>query len=117
MSISKVLGFLILTSLLIASAMAQSPSPSPAPSISGGRRIISPSPSKTPTPESSVASPPSLHQADSPSIDSAAVTPSSVSESPSQAPAPSEQSSAVSKQYTVFGGSMVVILCAAVLAL
>ncbi|KAF2600516.1 hypothetical protein F2Q68_00007189 [Brassica cretica] len=84
MSISKVLGFLILSCLLIASAMAQSPSP--APFIGGGRRIISPSPSKTPTPGSSVAPPPSLPQADSPSIDSAAGTPSSISDSPSEAP-------------------------------
>ncbi|KAF8052144.1 hypothetical protein N665_1597s0010 [Sinapis alba] len=111
MLISKILRFLILTCLLIASAVAQSPSP--APFIGGGRRIISPSP----TPESSVASPPSLPQADSPSIDSEAVTPSSISDSPSEAPGPSQQSNAVSNQYTVFCGSIAVILCAAVLAL
>ncbi|KAJ0233895.1 hypothetical protein HA466_0279090 [Hirschfeldia incana] len=113
-SISKMLGFLILSCLLIAPAMAQSPSP--APFIGGGRRNISPSPSKTPTPEPSVASPQSVPQADSPSIDSAAVTPSSISDSPSEAPGPSQQSSAVSNQYTVFAGSMAVILYAAVLA-
>lgn len=108
MPISKILGFLFLAVLLISSVVAQSPAP--APSSGGGRRIISHSPSKTPAPESSVAP-----QADSPSMNTPTVNPSSVS-SPAEAPGPA-LSNAVSIRYTVFGGSVAVILCAAVLAM
>ncbi|KAL1196289.1 Classical arabinogalactan protein 1 [Cardamine amara subsp. amara] len=107
MAISKILGFLVLSVLLISSVVAQSPAP--APFSGGGRRSISHSP-KTPTPEFSV-----MPQAGSPSIYTPAVNPSSIS-SPAEAPGPAK-SNAVSNRYTVFGGSVAVMLCAAVLAM
>lgn len=113
MSISKILGLMVLATLLISSVVAQSPAP--APFSGGGRRIISPAHSPS-TPKSSVASPPLSPQSDSPSIDTPALTPSSISDSPSEAPGPA-LSNAVSNRYTFFGGSLAVILCAAVLAM
>ncbi|EOA21821.1 hypothetical protein CARUB_v10002287mg [Capsella rubella] len=106
---SRTLGLLVVVATLLISSAVAAQSPAPAPSSGGGRRIISPSSSKTPTPKSSLLPP----QADSPSLD----TPSSISDSPSEAPAPALTNAAFdSNRYTFFGGSVAVVLCAAVLA-
>ncbi|XP_010491573.1 PREDICTED: classical arabinogalactan protein 1-like [Camelina sativa] len=113
MSISRSTIVLLFVATLLISSVVAAQSPAPAPFSGGGRRMISPSSSKTPSPKSSALPP----QADSPSIDAPALSPSSISDSPSEAPAPALGSNAASNRYTVFGGSVAVFLCAAVLAI
>ncbi|CAF2087887.1 classical arabinogalactan protein 1 [Brassica rapa] len=124
MALSKFLGFILLAAFFVSFTVAQSPAPAPS---SGGRRIspahspkkaMSPAPAVSPTPQTALtpessSSPPSPPSADSPS-DLPAFSPSSISNSPAQAPAP--VSGTVSNSYAVFG-SVAFMLTAAVLAM
>ncbi|KAK8561370.1 hypothetical protein V6N13_149445 [Hibiscus sabdariffa] len=102
---------LIVTALLFCSVIAQSPTPSPKKSP--------PSPSKTPTATApspiTVESPDSAPSSSSPL--SPVTGPSSISEPPAEAPAPTENSAVLSFNWFGATGSVAVAMLAAVMAM